>query len=658
MRLVPALLIAAACGPDSMASLEQPPAEPLDSSNDGLAIAGNSHVIYRVTSDFVSRDTLVSVLDSLQNNQNDLDAFATAPNGSWAAVSGGARWYSGSFPSATRTAIESYIAGRHKFVAIDFNSAGGWVVVTTTAQTYGGAVPQSLKDKIAEYRTNGWALEDVDVTTDGYVVVGSGGTVSYSLPGAHPAEAVLYDRHASKRKVRQVDLGLDGSWVVVSDQETAAGGIPDRLRGRLRTMARERRFISRVYTGRGDNYVVASHGTASPTSSSVAEAIEYDVGGKTLWQAMTDAKVPGLSIAIIENNQVTSVRGYGLRKAGEEDPVLATTPYDLASLTKYVASLTTLTQVDEGKVSLNGDILTSPGPLISAWRALGQNPGIASGYGMPGTALPAGITPARLMRHRAGMDPQGGSPDAHPNNWGEFSSNSRTLNQMFGWDCGSLFGCSYGDATWAWVTSAPNGPSTYSNQNYLVLMAIAEDASGKRAVELMEQKLFSPMGLTNTSARVPLAASFEARTAWQHDTDGDPRSYRTLYPFIWAGGLHASAGDYAELVILALNQGTDSKGVSRISPSSINAMLNGVDRNAGFGMFFEGGNSALEGTDRSFNHNGSHTDRARTWMCGNPTRGEGIVVLTNRGTDAAVDSVIKGIMTRYTAKRGWPTNCQ
>lgn len=663
MRVVCLLLLGAACGPDSQLVLASPDGDDTASAGESLITQKGSHFAWRVTSSYLSREVLIDTLTWLQSNSRDIDAFATAPNGAWVIVSGGARWYSGSFPGAPRAAIEAYLAAGKRIAAIDFNSAGGWVVVTTALdRSSGGVVPAGLVAKLDQYRVEGWSVEDVDITETGYVVVGNGSLVSYSLPGSHPIEKVLADRHASKRKVRQVDLGFDGRWAVVSDQEPATNGVGSQLLSRLHLMAEGRRAVSRLMFGLGDDYVVYTQGTVAPSPGagllSATEAVEYDVGGKTLWQAMADANIPGLSIAIIRDNQVVSVRGYGVLKAGEQAPVIASTPFDLASLTKFVASLTLLKLADEGSVELFTDILDDPGFSIAAWNGWGSNPLTAALYGMPGTALPSGITPARLMRHRAGIDAQGGSPDAHPDNFDQFDGSSHTVQQLLGWDCGSSSGCVYSQTEWAWATAAPNGPSVYSNQNFLLVQAIAEDATGKRGVELYEQKLFTPMGLANVSARIPLAASFEARAAWPHDTTGAARSYRALYPFVYAGGLFASAGDYAELMILALNQGRDSSGVARITPARIDNMLNGIDRNAGFGLFFEGGNTALEGTDDAFRHTGSHSGRARTWMCGNPTRDEGIVVLTNRGKNDAGDAVIRDIMTTYTRSRGWPTNCQ
>jgi hypothetical protein len=73
----------------------------------------------------------------------------------------------------------------------------------------------------------------------------------------------------------------------------------------------------------------------------------------------------------------------------------------------------------------------------------------------------------------------------------------------------------------------------------------------------------------------------------------------------------------------------------------------------------ENGNNAGEGTNRAFFHGGSHGGRARTWMCGNPTRDEGIVILINADT-AGVSAFINEVLDAFTSAMGWPStlNCR
>src|ERR1700761_9410714 len=50
--------------------------------------------------------------------------------------------------------------------------------------------------------------------------------------------------------------------------------------------------------------------------------------------SMASTKVPGLSVAVVYHDKVVFLKGYGVRKLGEPDPVDADTIFELASLSK------------------------------------------------------------------------------------------------------------------------------------------------------------------------------------------------------------------------------------------------------------------------------------------------------------------------------------
>jgi CubicO group peptidase (beta-lactamase class C family) len=196
----------------------------------------------------------------------------------------------------------------------------------------------------------------------------------------------------------------------------------------------------------------------------------------------------------------------------------------------------------------------------------------------------------------------------------------------------------------------------------MIVEAIATDASGKTGTELLNEYFFGPMNLDDIASGVP-AASFMDRSAWHH-LNNTPSAVRYVWPWTFGGGVRASARDYAEMMIIALNGGKDSNGVQRVTSSRLADMLTGAN-GAGYGLFFEGGSTAAEGTDRSFVHNGRHSEGAYTRMCGNPTRNEGIVILANtqlggtpiEGLDPAL---FNDILDAYVAAMGWPAglNCR
>jgi CubicO group peptidase (beta-lactamase class C family) len=635
----------------------------LSSTTDG------PHAHWRVTSSYQDRTALIDRLTQLDADDIDIDAMVTDPGGQWLIVDENDQVYrSTGFPSGPRLAVGLLLSAGQQVRAMDFNPGGGWVVIGDSDYLSGGLVPQSALDAIEWYLdTQGWLIRDVDITAGGYVILGPGTAVSYSGIDSDLA-AVLADRAAGQRTVQQVEIGFDGHWAVVSSQAPATEGVSTTLAESLKDAAEEGWRVSRMMLGVGTSFVIYSHGQVAHAPGNPMEVIEYDLDSATgvtnLWKRMEEAGVTGASIAIVDGNQVVSARSYGALKQGEQRPVLSTTPFDLASLSKYVGALMVLRVRHLGWLaSIDQDILAQPWATISGWETIGSlQPSALNSYGIPAVSLPAGMTVRNLLRHRAGIRAEGGSPGVLAQYWSSLGSVD-TLDWLLSWGCAGTV-CNFKEGRYVWTDpSLAPGQFDYASSNYLLAQAIAEDAAGGTAgADLLQGHFFGPMGLQDISGRAPLAAAFEARAAWQHG-DAGPASQRSVYPWTFAGGVYASAVDYAEMLILALNGGRDSNGVQRISAGLIDVMLNGQDSSAGFGMFFETGFTAAEGTDGAFNHNGSHGGRAHTRMCGNPTRDQGIVVLLNAQTVTSSDSsgaLMNDVVSTYARAMGWPgtLNCR
>ncbi len=656
-----ALLVTALAGcADDVEDVEE---DELETSTAALTVSGGNFVWY-YTPDFVDPIPLKQTLNDLRDANVDIDAMATTATGAWIVVAGNASWQSAGFPWQASSAVQAVINAGEKIHAIDFNANGGWIVVGDTSVWSGGAVPNGLVASLTSFM-NSWSVQDVEISNGGYLILGAGSAVSYSGIDADLA-AFLYDRRASGRHVQAADIGFDGRWIAVADQEVAFENVSAGQRSAAQNRAINGQHISHFMLGPGNSYALYSQGSVQP-SSSVMEQLEYTLPTGSLRAQMNSFDVPGLSIAIVQNNKVVASRGYGFLKKGEEDHVLATTPFDLASLSKYVGALTMMRLAGDGSLTINDSIVNTakPSGIIEDWSYFGSDPFWSQWLNMPGSpALPAGISVHTLLTHTAGLIPMGGSAkfDAQ---WNGFGSHT-TLDYLLGFDCGSPSNpnCGYNGNKYAWTQNGTvGGTPNYESVNFLVAQAVAEDAGNAPVADLLDTYFFAPMALTDTTGATPPDASFLARTAWQHRSFVGPASEFAVTPWVFAGGIHASARDYAELMIIALNQGSDSSGVQRIHPFTAYLMLQGVGAGNGFGygLRTEGGNDASSGTDRAFFHNGWHSDRALTYMCGNPTRDEGIVILSNTDDINGGNNVLpflQEIAARYAAVRGWPGNCR
>jgi len=90
-------------------------------------------------------------------------------------------------------------------------------------------------------------------------------------------------------------------------------------------------------------------GPAVATAESVAAAI--DQLESLITGAMADTGVPGLSIAVVFQDEVVYARGFGVRSVDAADPVDKETVFQLASVSKSLASSTVSTLVTTGEVT-------------------------------------------------------------------------------------------------------------------------------------------------------------------------------------------------------------------------------------------------------------------------------------------------------------------
>ncbi|MGC2697871.1 MAG: serine hydrolase domain-containing protein, partial [Candidatus Angelobacter sp.] len=71
----------------------------------------------------------------------------------------------------------------------------------------------------------------------------------------------------------------------------------------------------------------------------------------TLKQLMDIYKVPGLSVAVIDNYQIAWAKGFGVTEAGGSTPVTTKTLFQAGSISKPVAATGAMWLVEHGRLS-------------------------------------------------------------------------------------------------------------------------------------------------------------------------------------------------------------------------------------------------------------------------------------------------------------------
>jgi len=81
-------------------------------------------------------------------------------------------------------------------------------------------------------------------------------------------------------------------------------------------------------------------------------------------ERMEHHKVPGMSIAIVENGKIKWAKGYGIANTNTGSAVDENTIFQAGSISKPVAALAALKLVQEGKVTLDEDVNT----YLKGWQ--------------------------------------------------------------------------------------------------------------------------------------------------------------------------------------------------------------------------------------------------------------------------------------------------
>lgn len=78
--------------------------------------------------------------------------------------------------------------------------------------------------------------------------------------------------------------------------------------------------------------------------------------GWTIQERMKFYKVPGVSVAVIQDFKIQWAKGYGLKDTETNEQVTVDTLFQAGSISKPVAAMAALKKVEQGKISLDADI--------------------------------------------------------------------------------------------------------------------------------------------------------------------------------------------------------------------------------------------------------------------------------------------------------------
>ncbi|MEP9378126.1 serine hydrolase [Aquabacter sp. CN5-332] len=324
---------------------------------------------------------------------------------------------------------------------------------------------------------------------------------------------------------------------------------------------------------------------------------------------MKRSGIPGMAVAVVRDGKTVYAKGFGVRKAGGNEPVGADTVFQLASLSKSLAGTVVAQQVGAGAVQWDT-------PLVKhlPWFQL-KDPWVSTH-----------VTVADMFSHRSGL------PDHAGDHLEDFGFDRRAILERLRLLPLSSFRDTY----------------DYTNFGLTAGAEAVAVASGKDWATLSEDALYRPLGMASTSSRFSDFMKQANRATPHVKIDGAYVAKFQREPDAQspAGGASSSVNDLARWMTLVLQNGTfegreiipAAALLPAVRAEVISSHSATADTRPGF--YGYGIGVGITSTGRvMLSHSGAFTLGAGTHYRMLPALGLGIAVLTNAMPVGAAEAV-------------------
>lgn len=347
-------------------------------------------------------------------------------------------------------------------------------------------------------------------------------------------------------------------------------------------------------------FVRQQNKTASATRQTSAQT-DFQARLARMEQALEakrkELDVPGMAVAVVKDDKVVYIKGFGARNAEKNLPVTSETLFPIGSSTKAFTGMLLAMSVDDGKLALTD----SPKKYLSYFK-------------LQDAEADKKITVRDLMIHNSGLART------------EIVWYSGVLNRR--------------EVIRAVAEAKPTAPfgERFQYQNVMVSAAGEAAASAQNSTweTLMNERILKPLGMKRTVLTLPvMTRSKDYALGYEYDEAAKIarrmpfRSESALASIAPAGSVYSNANDMAQWLRLMLGGGTlDGKRLVSeknfgeiVSPQMKN--IGGTDVSYGLGWFL------IDRKGRRIIQHGGSIDGFRAEVSMMPDEKLGFVILTN-----------------------------
>ncbi len=327
-------------------------------------------------------------------------------------------------------------------------------------------------------------------------------------------------------------------------------------------------------------------------------------------------KVPGVSIAVIENGKLKWAKGYGYANTETETMIDEETLFQAGSISKPIAALSALKLYDEGKVKLDVDVNT----YLKTWKVPDSRHTVSEKVSLE-----------KLLTHTAGMTVHGfpgyQQQDTFPKINDVLNGNGNT---------GQIE-----------VDTLPGSIWRYSGGGYTVMEKVVEDVSGLALEDYMEKNILHPMGMKNSTYQQPISEKYQNNISAAYDRSGALiEGLWNNYPEQAAAGLWTTPSEIANYII-EIQEIKKGKKDGILSSETIDLMLTKHKNGWGLGPSLQN-----EGDSLLFGHGGKNAGFTNN-MLASVNQGYGVIVMTNADNGGALINEIENAIANH---YNWPTS--
>jgi CubicO group peptidase (beta-lactamase class C family) len=333
------------------------------------------------------------------------------------------------------------------------------------------------------------------------------------------------------------------------------------------------------------------------------------------------SRIPGLAVAIVQNGRVAHIRGYGID--GDGHPITAATLFPVGSLTKSFTAVLVRQLVEAGRIDPD-----APVQRYLPWFKNAED------------TLSSRITVRHLLNQTSGFSRQDGMQLIVSAGDADIKTLARRSLALT-------------------LTAEPGQRYQYSNLNFVLLGALVETIEQRPWSELVQQRVFAPLGMQTSFSSVVTARSAGMTPVHRYWFGLPLKTELSFAPGLApTGAIVSCAQDMARYLTVMLQPGEGGVGtvlaarsvhemLTPASPPATSHLL-GTDFSFRYGEgWFAGPFGAVQDTRW---HLGNLASFA-AWMVLIPGTRQGVVVLINAnselpffGADTAFSRIPVGVV--------------